>query len=426
MQISFPQVLSRCAIAGLAALASLASADDNDILISRNAVQTANIAIANFAYNNVPTSVGLEQIIQNDLQNSGRFIYTTARDFPQSVTDNLDPRQWVSKGIHYLVTGSVSNVGGQYRLTYNLFDMSGSVCTVGSVCLTNTVTLPATSSRDLAHTAANQLFEKITKIKGDFLTKIAFVRQPVAGVSNYELYVADYDGYNTKRIYASNQPITSPEFNYAGTKVAFSTYTVFNSVIKQVDINTRQVQTLVSRPGNNSAPSFGLNDKYLAYSHGENGVYDIWVKNLQTGGEVNLTRGLGRNTEPTWYGNNIYFTSDRAGTAAIYAMKPTGGAATRVSSTKGQTTNAQVSPTGKLVMINGDRITTQDLKTGEVTSISTTYLDESLSLSPHGYMIIYSSTNGNTKSINLLSIDGQARRALANSSGSNYYTAWSK
>lgn len=436
MSFNFTKFFWGASVSALSLLAiPIAQADEtagaNDIVINNEFKTIATVGIANFNYQ-VATNYKLEKIIEEDLLNSGKLSIVSGNKLPQDVNrEAINSTTWLSKDVQYLITGQVSNGGQGLQLTYKLFDMTGSMCPIGQACVDKTISLPAVKQRALAHSASNDLFKSLTNVNGDFLSQIAYVRQPVPGVSNYELYVADYDGYNARRVYASTKPLASPDFNYAGNKLAFVAYTTFASVIKEVDINTGAVRDLVVSQANNLAPAYAPNDKYLAYATNvaNPNYFNIAVRNLATGRDQ-LMPSRSRDTEPTWNGSSILFTSDRGGTAGIYQVAVSSlasGAASRVSKAGGQTTNAAVAlKENKLVYINRDRVVTQDLKSGALSNISSTYLDESLSVSPNGYMVVYSSSKGNSKVLNIVSIDGQSRTAINKPSGAYFYPTWSK
>lgn len=400
----------------------------NIITIDQGRTQAAKIAIGNFTYGpGVNLTQRLENIIGDDLKNSGIFAPIYANQFPQSLSSQLNPEVWFRAGVFYLVTGQVTAVNAsQLRLDYNLYDMSGAICPVGQACISRTVTLNQNQNRALAHTAANDVYQAILKQPGDFLTKIAFVQQPIAGVSQYNLYIADYDGANAEKIYTSDRPILSPSWSPDNNRVAFVSYSIFNSRVMQYDLGSRALTTLVNKQGNSTSPAYSPDGQYLAYTYGVNGSSDLYLRNIANGTERNLTNGSGRSAEPSWYGNSIIFTSDRSGTPAIYQLDPNSGRATRISRTSGQTTDAEISyPMQTMVMINRDRLTTQNLSNNQISQITNTFLDESPSLSPSGRMVIYASTQGNNKVLNLVSIDGFYRVQLPVLSGSVSYPAWS-
>ncbi len=69
------------------------------------------------------------------------------------------------------------------------------------------------SLRYAAHTASDEIFEKLTGIRGAFRTRIAYVVVTNGGAYPYELRVSDYDGFNQDRVYRSSQPLMSPAWS---------------------------------------------------------------------------------------------------------------------------------------------------------------------------------------------------------------------
>jgi len=58
-----------------------------------------------------------------------------------------------------------------------------------------------------AHKIADVIYEKLTGDAGVFATRITYV---VKRGRNYELHVADADGYGAQSVLSSNEPIISP------------------------------------------------------------------------------------------------------------------------------------------------------------------------------------------------------------------------
>lgn len=100
-----------------------------------------------------------------------------------------------------------------------------------------------------------------------------------------------------------------------------------------------------------------------------------------------VTNGRSNNTEPSWFpdSQNLAFTSDQAGRPQVYKVNINGGTPQRITWEGSQNQDADVSADGKtMVMVSSaggqQHIAKQDLETGGVQVLSSTFLDETPSL----------------------------------------------
>ncbi len=399
------------------------------IVIDEGVDSARPIAVVPFKWNGPGSApADIADIIAADLRHSGKFNPIPVNRMPQHPTSvsEVNPEAWAALGIDAVVVGHVTPANGSFNIAYQLVDTIGATGTAGSVLTQNQYTVTAKWLRYGAHTVSDEVFEKLTGIRGAFRTRIAYIVQKHGGSQPYEVRVSDYDGFNQFVVNRSAQPLMSPAWSHDGKKLAYVSFENKKSQLVVQDLGSGARKVVASFNGHNGAPAFSPDGSRLAFASSKDGVLNIYVMNLGSGQISQLTSGTGNNTEPSWSpdGQTIVFTSDRSGSPQVYQMSASGGAS--LVSTGGRSYSGQMTADGSaIIMISRDNIVKKDLASGSTEVLSSTFLDESPSISPNGIMIIYSSTQGLGKVLQLVSADGRFKARLPGNDGQVKFPAWS-
>ncbi len=289
---------------------------------------------------------------------------------------------------------------------------------------------PHPNQRRMGHKAADQIFQKLTGIRGAFDTRIAYVSASgPAGNQTYQLIVSDADGVNPRTIVSSRKPVMSPSWSPDARQLAYVSYETGRPVVYVQDLASG-AKRAISDPNKSSiSPSWSPDGRSIAMSVSNRGDYDIYVANAGGGGLRQITNSRGIDAEPQWAnGNTLIFTSDRGGQPQLYQTSAGGGNGSRMSFSGSYNAGASVAGnTMAMVQQNGGafRITVKDAATGEERTVSRGTLDESPALAPNGVMVLYGTDAGSRGSLAVASDNGKAHQQLYSQAGDVRDPAWS-
>jgi TolB protein len=377
------------------------------------------VAIVPFASGGAD-AVDVAQIIQGDLQGSGRFraMARTAMTATPSRGQDVQMATWKAAGNDYVVVGRVTPLAaGQVAVDFELLN-----ALTGQQLANQRFTGTTAALRDAAHRCSDVIYEKILGVRGAFATRMAYVSvdgSPPA--QRYQLVVADADGANARVILESRQPVMSPAWSADGQWLAYVSFENKRASIYVQQVSSGERRLVSGRVGINGAPAWSPDGhRLLVTLGGSAGTPNLYILDLGTQQLTRLTEGPAIDTEGAWSadGQSVYFTSDRSGGPQIYRLGIEPGAKPRrITFGSAYDARPRLSPDGtQLVMVTQDgpnyRIAVQDLASGTVRILSHGRLDASPSFAPNGAMIIFSGIEGGHSVLQRVSVDGQTSQRL--------------
>jgi len=425
--------LSLLLFAALALFGGPAAAQSLNIDIVGGLKTATPIVVVPFAQNGgTPLPTDVADVIRNDFNRSGKFRSLAKSEIVEMPTKGADIKfpTWRLLKQDYITVGRITDAGGgMLRVEYELWDVNKA-----QSLLAQAFTAPAGDLRGIAHQIADQIYEKVTGVRGAFWTRIAYIT--AVGLGNnttYSLIVADSDGYNPQVVARSKESLLSPSWSPDGKKIAYVSFESGNSQIYVQDITTGSRQLVAAHArGINGAPSWSPDGSKLAMALSYVGNLELFVMDVASRQETRLTHNLAIDTEPVWApdGQSIYFTSDRSGRPQIYQIPASGGTAQRISFQGQNNAKASVSYDGKqIAMVQGNgnvyRIAIMDRSLGgQVRYISPGPIDDSPSFAPNASMLLYAATEGRRGVLYAVSNDGQVRQRLVLADGNVQEPAW--
>ncbi len=370
------------------------------------------IAVVPFASQNA-ISVDVAAIVNADLARSGYFQTLAEEQMLTKPTAAAEVKfkAWQILGQEYLVVGKIDKNLDNYSILFQLLSVSQK-----SQLIDYKISAGAQGLRRAAHKISDLIYEKLTGKKGVFDTRVAFISSE-SGV--YKLQVADVDGFETKTIVSTSEPIMSPAWSPDGAKIAYVSFESHRPAIFVQALATGTRTKVAAFSGINGAPAWSPDGSKLALTLSKDGNPNIYIADLATNVITQLTKISGINTEPTWSpdGQTIVFTSNQDGKPQLYKIPSNGGNVQRLTFEGEYNAKASFSPDGqKIAMVHGNegsyKIALLELNTGVITVLTSGNLDESPSFSNNGSMVLYATQKGNKAVLAAVSTDGKIQQQL--------------
>ena len=325
----------------------------------------------------------------------------------------------------------------QIRVTARLFNTRSQNSTFGveyTGALANT--------RAYAHQLSDEIHRNQRGLRGVARSKIAFISdrdsKSVLGLvedrSTKEVYFADYDGVNVRRVTITRTLNNNPAWSPNGRAIAYTAWRPYmDVVVSHIYEGRLETPANGSFDAQNWLPAWSPDGSQLAFTSNRDGQPELYVMNADGSGARRLTNHPGIDTSPTWssQGHQLAFVSDRSGAPQVYVVGVDGTGLRRITfeshcdrptwSPAPYNEIAYTSRTGP-----GHDIKVVDLATNEVRQLTFGLgTNESPSYSPNGRHIAFSSTRGSgNKQIWVVARDGRGLRRITNT-GNNEMPSWS-
>jgi len=250
-----------------------------------------------------------------------------------------------------------------------------------------------------------------------------------------EIYIADYDGENQRRVTVSKTLNITPAWSPDARSIAYTSYRrgggqIFVSHIYQALLDEL---TKGEKVGENWLPAWSPDGTRLCFTSTRDGNSELYVMNRDGSNVRRLTRHPRIDISPTWSpsGTQIAFVSDRAGDPHIYIMDADGvGTPERLTSEISDRPTWSPAPYNEIAFASrtgpGFDIKVKNLTTGELRQITLGEgSNESPSWAPNGRHVAFSSNRAGKTHIFTMSRDGKDLRQITRS-GNNVQPDWSK
>jgi TolB protein len=300
-------------------------------------------------------------------------------------------------------------------------------------------TASGSNPRVFAHMAADEIYQTQRALKGVALTHLTFtsdrdgerISGPIENRQVKEIYIADYDGENQRRVTVLKTLNGFPRWSPDGKSIAYTSYRRGGGQIFISNIYQGTIEEVTKGPAENWLAAWSPDGSKLCVASPRGTSHtNLYVINRDGSGFRQLTNDRSNNTTPTWSpsGTQIAFVSDRTGQPQIYTIGVDGTGFSRFTSDYSDRPtwspppyneiafSARTGPGFDIRVIDLASRAVRQLTNGEGTN-------ESPAFSPNGRHIAFTSTRSGKKQIFTVARDGRDLRQVTRT-GNNEQPDW--
>lgn len=331
----------------------------------------------------------------------------------------------------YLITGYFSepenNEKDRWVFTGTIYDMSKQ-----KAILRKKYTGVSGALRRSAHLFADAIVEKLTGNKGIAHSRITFAND---ATGKKEIYVADYDGGNLKKVTSDKSINLLPRWSADSSRIYYTTYRYGNPDMFEINFREGKIQPFSTYQGLNIPGNISPDGLTMVMTASRGGDPNIYTLNIITKAmKPLLEKRYGITSSPTWSpdGKEVAFVSDRSGNPQIHILN-TDTKEVRKLTHMNWCDSPMWSPDGSKLIFSGREtvkekfnIFVSDLTGSNIQRLTVKAgMNENPVWSPDGRFIAFTSTRNSRKQIFIMDADGSAPHALTNVPGNSYTPSWS-
>lgn len=267
----------------------------------------------------------------------------------------------------------ITSGNAKYNLSGSVSGGRASVTVTGEKSFTIAVNIDSNNPKWTAYKLVDAVLNKIFNIPGICASKIAFVAQ--RGKMK-DIFIADFDGSNTKQITSNNTLCLEPSWGMNNSKIVYTLYQKNYTDIVAYDIKSRKTYRLANYPGLNNGGVISPNGQYLAMILSKDKKVALYVRNVNGGISRRITKSEGVDGCPAWSPDSkkICFVSNMiAERPSLYISDFTANKIYPVKCLGSQAVNPSWSPNGSKIVysakIGNFTLATYDINTGVSTLV---------------------------------------------------------